>query len=417
MKNNSIVDCFILMVLLSYPVLLFAIKGGMNASLFILAALCIYLLFKRGRETPTIDRESLWFSVAMSSLLAAILISQAYHQEFIARTYDSPSRFLLAVPIFFALRKGGFRLQRAVQFGFPLGAITALLFIVFGANFLGSSRAGLYFMNEIHFGDMTLMLGILSLLSINWEGKDSIPVWSLKISGLFAGLVASIMSGSRGGWIAIPFFLLIWFLFRNTGRLGVKLVTAVVASALLALISYFFVDAIHIRLNEIYADLAAFSQGNADTSVGIRLQLWKAALRLFVENPVFGVGAEGFGRAMDGMSATGFITPMAAELGKGEVHSEILANAVRFGIFGLLSILAVYFVPFFIFLRAARSDDHQRRGAAMMGMCLTLGFFVFGLTAEIFILKMTAAFYSLTVAVLLAAATNNLKSSPNHTTT
>jgi O-antigen ligase len=38
-----------------------------------------------------------------------------------------------------------------------------------------------------------------------------------------------------------------------------------------------------------------------------------------------------------------------------------------------------------------------------MGMCLTLGFFVFGLSVETFNLKMTAAFYSLTVAVLLAA--------------
>jgi O-antigen ligase len=40
-----------------------------------------------------------------------------------------------------------------------------------------------------------------------------------------------------------------------------------------------------------------------------------------------------------------------------------------------------------------------------MGICLTFGFFVFGLTVETFNLKMTAAFYSLTVAALLAAAT------------
>jgi O-antigen ligase len=69
----------------------------------------------------------------------------------------------------------------------------------------------------------------------------------------------------------------------------------------------------------------------------------------------------------------------------------------------LLSILAIYFVPFFLFLRAAKSGTQQQIGAAMMGMCLTLGFFVFGLSVETFNLKMTAAFYSLTVAVLLAA--------------
>jgi O-antigen ligase len=42
-----------------------------------------------------------------------------------------------------------------------------------------------------------------------------------------------------------------------------------------------------------------------------------------------------------------------------------------------------------------------------MGICVTLGFFVFGLTVETFDLKMTAAFYSLTVAALLAIATHH----------
>jgi hypothetical protein len=38
-----------------------------------------------------------------------------------------------------------------------------------------------------------------------------------------------------------------------------------------------------------------------------------------------------------------------------------------------------------------------------MGLALTLGFLVFGLTVETFDLTMNAAFYALSVAVLLAA--------------
>jgi hypothetical protein len=41
----------------------------------------------------------------------------------------------------------------------------------------------------------------------------------------------------------------------------------------------------------------------------------------------------------------------------------------------------------------------------MMGLCLTLGFLIFGLTAELFNIKMIASFYGLTVAALLAGAT------------
>ena len=169
----------------------------------------------------------------------------------------------------------------------------------------------------------------------------------------------------------------------------------------------------------VYSDLIQFTSGNADTSIGIRFQLWKAAFHLIAESPIFGVGADGFSKAMDTLSASGFITPAAAAYGKGEVHNEKLAQTVRFGIFGLCSILAIYFVPFFLFVRAAKAGTPQQNGAAMMGMCVTLGFFVFGLTVETFDLKMIAAFYSLTVAVLLAMAIhkpslseNNSSSSP-----
>ncbi|KXS31072.1 MAG: putative O-antigen polymerase [Candidatus Gallionella acididurans] len=201
--------------------------------------------------------------------------------------------------------------------------------------------------------------------------------------------------------------MFLYIYFHTNGRMINKILLVMLLVGAVGLLGYFLIEPIRHRLWMIYSDLALFSGGNADTSIGIRLQLWEAAFHLIAQNPVFGVGADGFRGAMDGLSASGFITPLAAGFGKGEVHNEILAHTVRFGIFGLASILAVYFVPFVIFLRAARSKIHQQNVAAMMGMCVTLGFFVFGLTVETFDLKMTAAFYSLTVAVLLAIATHD----------
>ncbi len=407
MKNLPVIDRAIAVIILLYPVILFLIRGGMNGSIFLITLLCMAILFKRTSNISLLDSTSLWLGIAMPSLLFAILISQIYHHEFVAETYDSPARFLLAVPIFMALRNADIRTLMGLQFGFPLATITAFALIMSGGSYNGSSRAGLYFINEIHFGDLTLILGVLSALSINWGSRDSIYTVLLKIIGLIAGLLDSMLSGSRGGWIAIPFIILIWLIYRNRKPLFFKLVIAVIGSALIGLFSYFFIQSIHARLNDVYSDIASFSQGNIDTSIGIRLQLWKAALHLFAENPVFGVGAEGFSRAMDVLSQEGYITSTAAQLGKGEVHNQILAEAVRFGIIGLISILAVYFVPFYIFMRTAKTGNPQQQAAAVMGMCLTFGFFTFGLTAEIFDLKMTAAFYSLTVAILLAAAKSN----------
>ena len=389
-------------VLLCYPALLFLIRGGMNGSLFLLATLSLFLLARRRDNANSLDKMDIVFGVAMSSGLVVILISQLYHQDLTARYFDSAARFLLAVPILLALRLIKERVLYIMQYAFPLGAMAAFMAVMV-TNPSVRYNASISYMNHIHLGDLALMLGFLSLFSLNWIQADHIMIKVLKIMGFIAGLAVSILSSARGGWIAIPIFVAVFVHFRTKGKFLNKIVLAVLLIGVISLLGYLLVEPIRQRLGMIYSDFALFAAGNADTSIGIRFQLWKAAFHLIAENPVFGVGADGFGRAMDMLGTSGFITPAAAFYGKGEVHNEILAQTVRFGIFGLLSILAIYFVPLFLFLRAAQSGTHQQDIAAIMGVCLTLGFFVFGLSVETFNLKMTAAFYSMTVAVLLAA--------------
>lgn len=402
--SMAMVESLLRIILLIYPILLFLIRGGMNGSLFLITVISLWLLIaERKTNNNPFDRTCVAFSAAMSSGLIVILISQLYHQDLSARYFDSSARFLLAVPIVLALRNVQMKTLSVIQYGFPLGAITALL-AVLAADPTVSYNAATYYLNHIHLGDLALLLGFLSVFSIDWTEKDRFAVKLLKVLGLITGLTVSVLSSARGGWIAIPVFIAVYIYIRTKGNFLKKVALATLLLGVIGLLGYLLVDPIHQRLWMIYSDLTVFSSGNVDTSIGVRLQLWKAAFHLIAENPFLGVGADGFGQAMDALSASGFITPVAAGLGKGEVHNEILAQTVRFGIFGLCSILAIYFVPFFLFLRAAKSGTHQQNGAAMMGMCVTLGFFVFGLTVETFDLKMTAAFYGLTVAVLLAVA-------------
>ncbi|MFZ2542359.1 MAG: O-antigen ligase family protein [Gallionella sp.] len=402
-------------VLLCYPALLFLVQGGMNGSLFLLAVLSLILLSSRKGNAKFFGSADIIFAIAMSSGLIAILISQLYHHDLTARYFDSAARFLLAIPIFLALRHIKENALYIVQYAFPSGAIAALTAIMI-TNPAIRYNASTSYMNHIHLGDLALMLGFLSIFSINWVKSDRFIVKLLKIFGLVAGLTVSVLSSARGGWIAIPIFVAAFIYFRTKGNFLKKIILTMLLIGVVGLLGYFFVEPIHQRLWSVYSDLTLFASGNADTSIGVRFQLWKAAFHLIAENPIFGVGADGFGRAMDALSSSGFITPIAAEYGKGEVHNEILAHTVRFGIFGLFFILAVYFVPFYLFLRAVKSGTHQQNTAALMGVCLTLGFFVFGLTVETFNLKMTAAFYSLTVAALLAAATRKPSTSESNLT-
>ena len=106
------------------------------------------------------------------------------------------------------------------------------------------------------------------------------------------------------------------------------------------------------------------------------------------------------------MEEAGKLTYLDAVYGRGEVHNDILSKAAGMGVFGLVAILAIYFVPFRLFWRATKSALAQVRSAGFLGLAFVSGFFVFGLTVEILNLTMATAFYGFTVAVLLAACYN-----------
>ncbi len=391
------------LLLLIYPTLMLTVKGGMNGAFLLMLLLTFAVWVARPAGLNTVKWQYEWkaYFVAMFAMSAAIFISQSYHHNYGGHPHDAASRYWLAIPVFLLLHRLRLNIFTVMQFAFPVAAITGLLL----AKDLGG-RSGIGTLDLIRFGNFELILGVLSLFSIDWFGRDRLLLRILKILGFAAGLAASLASGSRGGWLAIPVFIAIFFYFRMI-RISLKTVAASLMAAILAItIAYTGSATFHRRVNELASDVASFSQGNRDTSIGIRWQLYKAAVDVFSRHPIFGVGPEGFALEMKPMMEAGKITPAAAELGRGEVHSDILSKATGMGVFGLLAILAIYFVPFRLFWQATKSTSGQVKRAGLLGITFVSGFIVFGLTVEVLNLTMSTAFYSFTVAVLLAACYN-----------
>lgn len=402
--KSRFVELIVSLLLMLYPGLMFAVKGGMNGSFLLLLLLSVAALVFTPRDVPPVrwDRETTYYLFAMAALPAAIFISQSYHHGYDGHPYDAASRFLLAVPVFMCLQRMKFSVISRVQYGFPVAAITGLLM----SHHIAGGRYGIATLDLIHFGDFELILGMLSVLSINWTGRDALLLRILKIMGFLAGVYTSIASGSRGGWIALPIFLVIFMYFRH-GKFPRKATMALLTTfAVMCFTVYAVIPTIHQKVNETVDDLAVYHRGNPDTSTGIRLQLYQAAVEIISKNPIFGVGPDGFAREMDAMASSGKITVVAASYGKGEVHNELLSKTAALGIFGLIAMLSIYLVPLRMFYHAMRSNSGQVRQSGMMGIIFVSGFMVFGLTVEVLNLTMAAAFFSLTVAVLLAACYN-----------
>jgi len=400
------IETTVRILLLVFPVLMLTVLGGMNAVLF--ASVLIALLVKLHPPrflVKTEWRNQWWpYVIAMFAVTVAIMISQTYHQNFSAPHYDGPARYWLAIPVFLLFYRLDLRVFDTLQFAFPIAAIVGWVFA--NDHIYGEAGISLPLIDKIRYGDSMLLLSVLSLLSIDWLKKDALYLRVLKWAGFGIGLLAVFQSGTRGTLLAIPVFVVIYLIFRG-GNLNLRSILASLALGILVIGgAYLASSTVQYRLHQMVSDVITFSQGNRDTSTGIRWQLYAAAVEIIAEHPIFGVGTGGYALQMAPMAAAGKITPMAAELGRGEVHNDILKKTADMGIFGLAALMAVYLVPFWMFRKASRSGSMQIQRAGVMGMFFVSGFIVFGLTAEILNLTMTISFYSFTVAVLLAYCHN-----------
>lgn len=391
-------------ILLFYPISLLTIKGSMSASLIALVILSIYLIVtdKNKLYKAVADRDLMLFIFSMSAVFVSVVISQLIHLDGNARHFDSPARFLFSIPIYFVLRTMSIKVLGVLQYSFAAGAIViGMIIFMTGQKMTAES----YFLIHIHLGNLALMLGFLSVFSINWTHKDSRLLLILKVFGLISGLYVSLVSGARGGWAAIPVFFFIWIFTSNKfrGSPMIKITYAVFIMLILGIFSYFVSNVVQLRIDAAISDLRSV---DPDTSLGVRFQLWGAATHIFMQNPIFGAGSDGFGLAMNNLSESGVITKNAAEIGKGEVHSYYFATLARFGSLGILSLIFLFVAPLFMFLNALKSQYNFHRVASRMGLVFVLGFVIFCITVEMFNLKMIATFYGVTLAILLAAATN-----------
>lgn len=394
--------------LLTYPSATLLIHGAGSALSIAAAVISLALLALpktwAGLPSLKLGRADIALCIATVCPVLAVLIGGAWHDAVVASTLDSPSRFFAAALLFLVLRRCLPGTLEWTDLSFALGGLASLGILLIAPRDWGMGRLSSDFLNPIHFGDIALVLGALSVLSLNWWRKDRLLVRVIKVGGLFAGLAASLITGSRGGWIAIPVVAAMILYVRSRGKSRKwKVLLPLVIVAILASV-YAFSPTARERVVDVSSDLAQYTHGNKDTSLGIRLQLYEAAARIVKSHPLLGLGGDGFRNSMQSFEKAGLLTPAAAQLGRGEAHNQMLAYMTDYGIVGGLALLAIYIVPGAIFWRRLSAPAGPARRAGLMGLTFVVAFWIFGLTVETFDLKMTVSFYATVVAILAAAS-------------
>jgi O-antigen ligase len=387
-----------------FPIVIFIVPKGANTSFYLLLLLSlagIACRYKPLGKTFTATLLAYWpIVLSMAGLVIATLFNQLSSGDLVSRAYDMPSRLACFAFLLWLLLLVPYKHIKHAQWGWIAGAIlcAAILYIQTAA---GANRPDRIFaIPLIPFGNIAMVMGVLALLSIGWNRSDEKVAILLKLLAGCAALYGSYLSKTRGGWIVLPIFIAIAVAVAKNVRLRHKLTFVLLAAVLLCSV-YAFSRTVQERIGQAETELSQyFENKNPDTSIGIRFQLWHGSWVLFYENPVFGIGPERYPEGVRQLVARHIITPAAAD--HPHSHNEVLFHMVTLGIFGLLAILSLYIVPAYYFFREIDSPDRETRSIAGMGLALTLGFFVFGLSDVMFYWTVSHTFYAIVLAVLFA---------------
>lgn len=342
-----------------------------------LSSVCLFFLKPKWSVLNRDDKFLFWmfFSFSISMFFYACIDIDGK-----LRDVDLPSKYLLTLPVLFILLTCKDK-REWLWYGVISGNFLALPISIYQRYVVGESRASGW-ENAIHFGNISMLLAFLSLVSaIYFFSQNRKKLFFLSIFASLCGVVVSIFSGTRGGWVAVP--LIAFFLYWESRDLLTekmrKIVFTIFSSFILICL---FVPQIGVqnRMLNAVEDVKIYLKGDTDTSVGLRFEMWKASWYMFTQKPLLGVGASQSKKIRESLADEGYISKNAVNFAT--AHNEYLEALSERGIVGLLFLLGLYLVPMKLFLKKLHvyKNNWEIRSYALAGAIIPMCFMDFGLT-------------------------------------
>ncbi|MDP8099075.1 O-antigen ligase family protein [Pasteurella atlantica] len=337
-----------------------------------------FIIVNLKNKTFKINPENKLFIVSFIGYFALFILSLIIHQGKL-RELDLPSRILLILP--FLTLFSHIKIK-------PLWILYAIVTASFIAGIVALIQK--YYLhipfpfpqhNKIQASDIAISLSLFSLCIglYFYQLKNKLLAIFSSIAFLL-GFIASILCFSRGaiiGFLIATGFIL-WFyrhLFSKTVLLLILLSTI--------LFGYISYNTAETRWNRIYTEASlCMNKNKCYSSVGARLEMYKSALHGIDQKPLFGWGLEGVKKMRKQHSEQGYISRLAARYD--HAHNQFLHDGSARGVFGLLALLAIFFVPFSLFLKGIKQSTKPLPTlfgtlgivhiVATMGYCLTQSF-------------------------------------------
>jgi O-antigen ligase len=260
--------------------------------------------------------------------------------------------------------------------------------------------------NAVSYGDLLLLMTVLATFSIGWRltrfRKTEI---ALKVLTTVIGLLGFMTTQTRGGWLAIPFFIVIGLVLVTGKASPRRLILPALIAMLIAITVFASSSIMRQRFQDTITQTAeCLKNPLAISSECGRIQLWHVSWLMFKADPLFGSGStQSFRPMVEKYWRQGIVSDFTHAQRFGEPHSDIMYSLASHGLLGLAALLLMYLAPAWLFARRLSSQvTAPARVAAAMGLAVCVGLFAFGWTELILRTLRTLSFYAMSLGWLLA---------------
>jgi O-antigen ligase len=376
---NGFVSLYGSFAIFIFSAILLVVPGGYSYGPLLLVIGSLVLCVKRPNFSLQ-KHDWIFIGVLATYFFASVLLNFVHGLS--SRTYDLPLRYILAVPVYIFLVTYPPK-QEYFWYGLILGALGAGAFALvqkYTADASWDGRAS-GFLNSIQFGDISILLAAIVLLSVLWlrnRSKNVILLALIFVSSL-SGFAASFLSSSRGGWLVLAIIPLIIYAssadrFKKKIGLCVALMCVITATAYILLPDS---NPLKSRIVATQHEVDQYIHGVGPfTSVSIRANMWKNGIESFADRPIVGWGSLTAIKQHYAAQWVGLNTQDDFN----HLHNEYIDALAKKGIFGFSALMAIYLVPLYYFVSLMRTRQSNVMPFATAGVVLILCVMVFGLT-------------------------------------
>ncbi len=253
--------------------------------------------------------------------------------------------------------------------------------------------------NPMRYGAISVILAAISFNGILLLRHEAIWLKVVSALAVTLGLVACFLTQSRGGMVAVLVLSFVYgvYLYR-TGYPKFLMLLIACSIVLVGVISQNY------RVQKTMVNIVQYQNGDSNSSMGARLDMFKVALILIKEKPIWGYGLNSYSpnATLIRENSKG----MSREVGLwANPHNEILQVMVEKGVIGLITLLFVFVAPGFLFWRAFRRSDGSVSGRrvkyySMSGLSLLIVYAVSGQSNALFEHDIFNHFFTLMILLL-----------------